>query len=95
MRIGPDEVACIDDLTGHELGGEEFETMAVELSKVLEYVDQLHDLDAPVPASSEGESGTPMREDVAGPSLDRAQVERNAPSWQDGFFVVPRVLGGE
>ena len=95
MNIGPEEVARIAALAGLELSTEEFETMAAELSKILEYVDQLHDLEGPTPASVKGEAGTPLRDDVPGASLDRAIVERNAPAWQDGFFVVPRVLGGE
>lgn len=95
MNIDRDEVTRIASLAGLELGAEEFETMAAELSKVLEYVDQLRDLDERASVSREAEVATPMREDLAGESLDRGLVERNAPSWQDGFFVVPRVLSGE
>jgi Asp-tRNA(Asn)/Glu-tRNA(Gln) amidotransferase C subunit len=29
------------------------------------------------------------------PSLDRDLVERNAPAWSDGHFVLPKVIGGE
>ena len=38
---------------------------------------------------------TPMRDDTPHAPLDRELVERNAPAWQDGFFVVPKVIGGE
>ncbi|MCU1228758.1 MAG: hypothetical protein JWO97_1642, partial [Acidobacteria bacterium] len=33
--------------------------------------------------------------DVARPSVDRELVARNAPSFADGCFVVPKVIGGE
>jgi aspartyl/glutamyl-tRNA(Asn/Gln) amidotransferase C subunit len=36
-----------------------------------------------------------MREDEPRPSIDRELVARNAPAWRDGFFVVPKVIGGE
>jgi len=33
-----------------------------------------------------------LREDVAGPPPDRAELLRNAPAQQDGLFLVPRVI---
>jgi aspartyl/glutamyl-tRNA(Asn/Gln) amidotransferase C subunit len=36
-----------------------------------------------------------MRDDTPHTPLDRDLVERNAPAWHDGFFVVPKVIGGE
>jgi aspartyl/glutamyl-tRNA(Asn/Gln) amidotransferase C subunit len=36
-----------------------------------------------------------MRDDVPHQTLDRELVAHNAPAWRDGFFVVPKVIGGE
>jgi aspartyl/glutamyl-tRNA(Asn/Gln) amidotransferase C subunit len=33
-----------------------------------------------------------MREDVARPGIPREAVERNAPAFRDGHFVVPKVI---
>jgi Asp-tRNA(Asn)/Glu-tRNA(Gln) amidotransferase C subunit len=35
-----------------------------------------------------------MRDDVPQPCVDSESVEKNAPEWRDGFFVVPPVMGG-
>ena len=35
---------------------------------------------------------TPMRDDVVKASLERDVVAKNAPSFDDGFFVVPKVI---
>ena len=41
------------------------------------------------------DTSTPLREDVLRPSVDRDDVARNAPEWENGFFVVPAVIEGE
>ena len=38
---------------------------------------------------------TPMRADEPRPFVVNDAVARNAPAWRDGFFVVPKVIGGE
>lgn len=66
--------------------------MAAEMTKILTYIDQLSEVDVEgFDERAEGEA-TPMRDDIPHPPLDRELVERNAPAWQDGFFVVPKVI---
>lgn len=82
------------ELANLELDDAALERMAADMTEVLEYVDQLREIDV------EGfdESGaltTPLREDDPRPSLDRELVARNAPAWRGGLFVVPKVIGGE
>jgi Asp-tRNA(Asn)/Glu-tRNA(Gln) amidotransferase C subunit len=36
-----------------------------------------------------------MRADEPRPSVADDAVARNAPAWRDGFFIVPKVIGGE
>jgi aspartyl/glutamyl-tRNA(Asn/Gln) amidotransferase C subunit len=36
---------------------------------------------------------TPLREDEPHAGVAREDVQRNAPAWRDGFFVIPRVIG--
>jgi aspartyl/glutamyl-tRNA(Asn/Gln) amidotransferase C subunit len=73
--------------------------MASEMTEILTYIDQLR---GAVAASAAGapEAGaappaTPLRDDEPRASIDRDSVARNAPAWRDGFFVVPKVIGGE
>ncbi len=68
-----------------------------QLSKVLEYVEQLNEVDTrdvpptahPLPVSNV------FREDVVRPSLTTEQALHNAPDRRDGFFRVPKVLDQE
>lgn len=70
---------------------------ASQLSKVLEYVEQLNELDTrdvpptahPLPVSNV------FRDDVVRPSLTPEEALHNAPDRHDGFFRVPKVLDQE
>ena len=68
--------------------------MASEMTKILTYIDQLREVD--VEGFEERDATvTPMRADEPRPSVDRERSRENAPAWRDGFFVVPKVIGGE
>lgn len=88
------EVARIAALAHLEFSEPEIEQLARELSGILEYIDQLSEvqLDQQAPAAP---LPTPMREDLVGPSLPIEAVRRNAPAFENGLFVVPRIIGGE
>ena len=65
------------------------ERMANELAVILEYVDQLKDVEG----VAVGDAGaTPMRDDEVRPGIAPDDVERNAPAWRDGHIVVPKVI---
>jgi len=59
------------------------------MTKILTYIDQLREGEGSTDMSV---GATPLREDVARPGIAREAVERNAPSWRDGHFVVPKVI---
>ena len=94
MNIDRDEARRIAGLAHLEFDDAGLERMASEMTKILSYIDQLRD--AEVEGFEERDATvTPMREDVPQPSLPREKVAENAPAWRDGFFVVPKVIGGE
>lgn len=94
MNIDRDEARRIAGLAHLEFDDAGLERMAAEMSKILSYIDQLNE--AEVEGFEERDAtATPMREDVPHEPLAREDVARNAPAWRDGFFVVPKVLGGE
>jgi aspartyl-tRNA(Asn)/glutamyl-tRNA(Gln) amidotransferase subunit C len=94
MNIDRDEARRIAGLAHLEFDDAGLERMAAEMTKILSYIDQLRD--AEVEGFEERDATvTPMREDVPRPSLPREAVAANAPVWRDGFFVVPKVIGGE
>ncbi len=77
------------------LTDEERDLFSLQLAHILDYVEQLRQVDItdvepmfyPVPIENR------FREDVVGQSLDRENALANAPKKTDtGFFVVPPVL---
>lgn len=95
MKIDREEAKRIADLAHLELDDAALVRMAEEMTKILTYIDQLREVDVEGFEEHAGSQTTPFREDEPRPSLDRALAERNAPQWAGGFFVVPKVIGGE
>ena len=94
MKIDRDEARRVADLAHLEFDDAGLDRMASEMTKILTYIDQLREADV-VDGEDHDVTVTPLRDDEVRPSLDRDAVARNAPLWRDGFFVVPRVIGGE
>jgi aspartyl-tRNA(Asn)/glutamyl-tRNA(Gln) amidotransferase subunit C len=95
MKIDREEARRIADLAHLELDDAALVRMADEMTKILTYIDQLREVDVEGFEEHAESAGTPFREDEPRPSLDRTLVERNAPAWNEAFFVVPKVIGGE
>lgn len=94
MKIDRDEARRVADLAHLEFDDAGLDRMAAEMTKILTYIDQLREVD--IEGFEEHDATvTPFREDEPRPSIDRELVERNAPAWRDGLFVVPKVIGGE
>ncbi len=70
---------------------------AAQLSKVLEYVEQLNEVDTGnVPPTAHAlPVSNVFREDLVRPSWTQDQALHNAPDRHDGFFRVPKVLDQE
>lgn len=94
MKITRDEARRVAGLAHLEFDEPGLERMAAEMTKILTYIDQLAELDLSDVAQPPV-TPTPMREDVPHTPVDRELVARNAPAWSDGFFLVPKVIGGE
>ncbi|MDQ7038940.1 MAG: Asp-tRNA(Asn)/Glu-tRNA(Gln) amidotransferase subunit GatC [Aquificota bacterium] len=76
-----------------KLTEEEVEVFQRQLGDILEFVNQLNELDTEgVEPYIEQAERTPMREDVPGESLSQEEALMNAPESEGGFFVVPRVV---
>ena len=85
------QVLHVARLAKLELDEDEVERMAAELSKVLDHVDRIRELeldDVP-PTSHVVDITSVLREDVAIPCLPREAVLAAAPEPVDGGFGVP------
>ena len=89
MKITRDEARRIAALAHLEFDDASLDRMAAEMTKILTYIDQLREVEG----GTDMRIGvTPLRNDIVRPGVDRDAVERNAPAWRDGHFVVPKVI---
>ncbi|HSV03881.1 MAG TPA: Asp-tRNA(Asn)/Glu-tRNA(Gln) amidotransferase subunit GatC [Phenylobacterium sp.] len=70
------------------------EPLAKELSGILDWIEQLNevDTDGVEPMTTAIHTPLPMREDAVTDGGDPARVLANAPKTKDNFFVVPKVV---
>lgn len=89
--IDRDEVLHVAELARLELDDSEIDTIATELSKVLDHVASISelDLDGVIPTSHVVALDTALREDEVRPSLSRETALASAPAVQDDGFLVP------
>lgn len=91
MKISRDEARRIAELAHLAFDDASLDRMAADMTEILGYIDQLREADV-AGMAAEGGGATPLREDVVQPGVDRQSVERNAPAWRDGHFLVPKVI---
>ena len=86
-----DQVLHVARLARLELDETEVERMSNELSKVLEHVERIRelDLDGVAPTSHVVDVTSVLRPDVPVPCLDREAILQAAPEPVDGGFGVP------
>ncbi len=91
--ITEETVTHVAKLARLALTPEETQQYAKELSKILDLVDQLNELDlaSDTLAAMAGEATLYRPDEVAKP-MDRDVLLSNAPQEEDGFFRVPQIL---
>jgi aspartyl-tRNA(Asn)/glutamyl-tRNA(Gln) amidotransferase subunit C len=89
--IDRDQVLHVARLARLRLSDEELERMPAELSKILEHVERMDelDLDGVEPTTHVVELQNVLREDVPRPCLPRERALEGAPDVADGGFRVP------
>ncbi len=92
--IDEKEVQHVARLARLRLSAEELKRFSSQLSKILDYINQLDEVDT----SSVESMSHPLdltnvfRADEVKPSLGRDEAMGGAPQQRDGFFLVPPVL---
>jgi aspartyl-tRNA(Asn)/glutamyl-tRNA(Gln) amidotransferase subunit C len=94
MKISRAEVEHIASLARLELAEDEIEQLQTDLSQILEYVDQLNEVDTTevLPTAHVVAQEDVLRQDVARQSLSTEEVLANAPEAEEGYFRVHAVL---
>jgi aspartyl-tRNA(Asn)/glutamyl-tRNA(Gln) amidotransferase subunit C len=94
MALTPEQVRWVAHLARLELSAAELEAMTRQLSAIIDYVNQLQQVDTagveplahPLPVQNV------FRDDEPAPSLPVEAALANAPSRRDDFYGVPAVL---
>ena len=94
MAITKKDVEHVARLARLALTEEEKEKFTVQLSKILEYVEKLKELDTSnvQPTAHPFFSKTVWREDKSLPFTDVESILKNAPDREDNFFKVKKVI---
>jgi aspartyl-tRNA(Asn)/glutamyl-tRNA(Gln) amidotransferase subunit C len=94
MKLSREEVKHIAMLSRLELKEEEIEKFQEQLSKILDFVEKLNELntDGIDPKFQIIPPQNVLREDVPGVSLPPEKTFRNAPETDGKFFIVPKVV---
>ena len=95
MSLSADEVRKVADLARLELADAELEPMARQLSAIIDYIDQLQQVntDGVEPLAHALDVHDVFRDDVPAPSLSEDVALANAPARKDNFYRVPPVFG--
>jgi aspartyl-tRNA(Asn)/glutamyl-tRNA(Gln) amidotransferase subunit C len=100
MPITRAEVEKIALLANLELTADEKESFSAQLADIVDFIDQLNELDTsavePWSPRSAGEvaRSSATRADSVHPGLGQSRALEESPEQEDGHFTVPRVIGG-
>ena len=96
MKITRETVLNIARLSRLRLTDDEVEAQRHDLSKILDFVAKLDELDTTdvEPTAHAVETSMRLREDTVEVRLTRDEVLQNAPAVQDHSFQVPKIIEG-
>ena len=98
MPINESDIAKVAQLAHLELAEEELKIFGPQIAEIVNYVEQLNELDTSktTPAlgglTPEGELTDSARDDAIAPSLGQKRALEEAPDAAAGHFRVPKVL---
>jgi len=94
LQLSFEQVRHVADLARLELAPGEEEFLTGQLNAILEYMDQLGEVDTTgiEPTSHVLPLTNVMREDVVQECLSNAEALANAPAADQGHFAVPKIL---
>jgi aspartyl-tRNA(Asn)/glutamyl-tRNA(Gln) amidotransferase subunit C len=94
LSLNKDQIEYIATLARLRLQDDEIADVVDKLSRIVDFVDQLQaaPTDDVVPMAHPLNMSQRLRADEVTESDHRDQVQKNAPSVEDGYYLVPRVL---
>lgn len=94
MQANKELISRLEKLARLQLTETERAKFAGDLTRILEMVDKLRELDTTgvEPLSHPTETETEWREDQIGPQLSQSEALKNAPKQDGQFFRVPKII---
>jgi len=94
MAVSKKDVKYIADLARLEFTEEETESLAEDMNQILDYMEQLNELDTEnvKPLNHVIELQQNLREDQKETPLDHDDALKNAPDADSDYFRVPKVI---
>lgn len=94
MAISKDEVRHIATLARLRFSDEEEAQLAHEMSRILDYMDQLNELDTTgvPPMAHVLDLHNVFRDDAVEERINREEALKNAPDADNEYFRVPKVI---
>jgi aspartyl-tRNA(Asn)/glutamyl-tRNA(Gln) amidotransferase subunit C len=94
MSVNEQQVRHVARLARLALGDDEIAKMVPELNNILNWVEQLGevDTDGVEPLTAVIENKLRLRDDIVNDGNCRDDILKNAPDAQHGFFAVPKVI---
>jgi aspartyl-tRNA(Asn)/glutamyl-tRNA(Gln) amidotransferase subunit C len=94
MKLSLDEVRHIAQLSRLAISEDETELYAPQLSKIIDYVEQLNNIDTSTiePTSHIIPLNNVMADDILGDSLPRLEALKNAPDTTGKFYRIPKII---
>lgn len=94
MSVDKSTVVRIAELARIRVSEDELDKLALELDKILHWIEQLDEIDTEgvAPMTSVAEMTLRRRDDEVTDGGYRDKIVANAPAERDGFFVVPKVI---
>ena len=94
MKITQEIVQYVAALAKLSVSEEEKQKVAVDLDRILDYIETMNDLDTDgiEPMSHVLPVKNVFREDVITNEADREQLLKNAPAQKDGSYAVPKTV---
>lgn len=91
IHVTPERVRATADLARLDLRDDEVAPFAEQLQKILDHMSELDALPA-LAEPADDDVGTPLRDDVPRPGVDRDLALSQAPRHEGGAFSVPRFV---
>ena len=93
-KISRDQVSKVAQLAKLKLNEEQIDNHAIQIEKILDYINQLEKIDTNnVPCTTRAiEVLNVFRTDIQEKYKDREDILKLAPSREDDFFKVPKII---